>query len=62
MQVGDRDERLDRAVAGAGALPGQGGVDAGDAVLTATTELATDSERFSWAWMPISVAGSRTSR
>ena len=24
---------------------------------TATTELATDSERFSWAWMPISVLG-----
>ena len=29
---------------------------------TAATELATESERFSWAWMPSSVAGSRTSR
>ena len=29
---------------------------------TATTELATDNERFSWAWMPISVRASSTSR
>ena len=29
---------------------------------TAASELATASDRFSWAWMPISVPGSRTSR
>ena len=29
---------------------------------TATTELATASDRFWWAWMPISVSGSSTSR
>jgi hypothetical protein len=33
LQVGDGDERLERAVAGAGAVPGQGGVDAGDPFL-----------------------------
>ena len=33
VEVGDGDERLDRAVAGTGAVPGEGGVDAGDAFL-----------------------------
>ena len=33
VEVGDGDERLDRAVAGAGAVAGQGGVDPGDTLL-----------------------------
>ena len=56
-QFADGDERLDRAVAGTGAVAGEGGVDAATPFSTATTELATERERFSWAWMPISVPG-----
>ena len=50
------------AVPGAGAHAGQRGVDAVAPSSTATTELATPSERLWWAWMPSSVLGSSTSR
>ena len=42
--------------------PGERGIDPDRAVLDRGEEFATASERLWWAWTPISVVGSSTSR
>jgi len=61
-EVGDRDERLQGAVARAGALAREGGVDTGHAVLDGDDRVGHAQSEVVVGMVPNSVAGSRGSR